>query len=199
VSLRNRLVAGRHFEQPTGQERNRTTTESRPIMIDPPFEPASTFFRPFCMIVSSALCLALLLSPAPGAAQRSQSGMGSELQSQMQNQIGHDPLDDRQSSPMGLNDPVALEKRLKALNAERQKAMIADTNKLVKLAAQLNAEINGKHPGELTPDQLHQVAEIEKLARSVKEKMCTSVRPSPMMQQPSMITPPGMSGMPPIM
>jgi hypothetical protein len=175
------------------------TTETRPIMIDRLSQPAPTFFRAFCMILSLALCLTLFLYPAPVAAQRSQSGMGSPLQNQMQSPMGNDPLDERQPPPMGPNDPMALEKRLKALNAERQKAMISDTNKLVKLAAQLNAEINGKHPGELTPDQLHQVAEIEKLAHSIKEKMCTSVRPAPMMQQPPLMTPPGMPGMPPMM
>jgi hypothetical protein len=164
-------------------------------MIDQPFQPAPIFFRPVYMVLSSALCLALLLCPAPVAAQRTQSGMGSALQ----NQMGNDPLDERQPPPLGPNDPMALEKRLKALNAERQKAMVADTNKLVKLAAALNAEINGKHSGELTPDQLRQVAEIEKLAHNIKEKMCTSVRPAPMMQQPPLMSPPGLPGVPPIM
>ncbi len=97
---------------------------------------------------------------------------------------------------MGPNDPLSLEKRLKALNAERQKAMIADTNKLVKLVAELSAETNEKHPGELEPDQLRQIAEIEKLAHSIKEKMCTSVRPAPMMVQPQpLMTSPGMPPM----
>jgi hypothetical protein len=166
-------------------------------MIDRFFQPVSFSLRLFCMILSLALSLALLLCAAPVAAQRSQSGFGSPLQNQMPNPMGTDPLDQRQPPPMGgPDDPIALGKRLKALNAERQKAMIADTNKLVKLAAALNAEINGKHRGELTPDQLRQVAEIEKLAHSVKEKMCTSVRPSPLMQPPPFITPPGMTGMP---
>ena len=151
------------------------------------------------MLLSLVLFPVLFLCPAQGSAQRSQSGVGSALQNQMQNQIGNDPLDERQQPPMGPNDPMALEKRLKALNAERQKAMIADTNKLVKLAAALNAAINGKHSGELTPDQLHQVTEIEKLAHSIKEKMCTSVRPSPMMQQPPLMSPSGMPGIPPMM
>ncbi len=140
------------------------------------------------MYVSSALCLALLVGAAPVPAQRSLSGEGSPIH----NQVGTDPLDQQQPFPMGPNDPIAQEKRLKALNAERQKSMVADTNKLVKLAAELNAEINGKHPGELTLSQLRQVAEIEKLAHNIKEKMCTSVRPAPMMAPPPpLMTPPG--------
>ncbi len=163
-------------------------------MIDRFCQPAPTFLRPLCMALCSALCLALLLGPAPVAAQRSTTlpGFGPSEHSQM----GTDPLDQQQSPPLGPNDPMTLEKRLKALNAERQKSMIADTNKLVKLAAELNAEINGRHPGELTPAQLHQVAEIEKLAHSIKEKMCTSVSPAPMMTRPPLMTPPGM---PPVM
>ena len=113
----------------------------------------------------------------------------------MHSQMGSDPLDQQQGFPMGPNDPVTLERRLKALNAQRQKSMVSDTDKLVKLAAELNAEINGKHPGELSPAQLRQVAEIEKLAHNIKEKMCTSVRPAPMMQPPLMAPP----GMPPMM
>jgi hypothetical protein len=62
------------------------------------------------------------------------------------------------------------------LNAERQKALVADTNKLLKLVRDLDAEIGAANPDSLTPDQLRRIAEIEKLAHSVKEKMSTSVR-----------------------
>lgn len=74
-------------------------------------------------------------------------------------------------------DPLA-EKRLRALNAARQKALVADTDRLLKLANELNAEIAAANAGSLGPIQLRKLAEIEKLARSVKEKMSTSVRPS---------------------
>jgi hypothetical protein len=81
-------------------------------------------------------------------------------------------------------DPAMEAKRLNALNAERQKAMVADTDKLVKLAAELNEEVNGGNPSRLTEEQLRKVAEIEKLARSIREKMATSVRPAPSMMDP---------------
>jgi hypothetical protein len=93
------------------------------------------------------------------------------------------PFDD----DIGQGDPGA-ERQLRMLNAERQKELVADTNKLLKLAQQLNAEIGSTNPASLTPDQLHRIAEIEKLARSVKEKMSTSVRGGPMFQaQPPLI------------
>lgn len=75
-------------------------------------------------------------------------------------------------------------RRLKALNAERQKSLVSDTNKLVKLTAELNAQINSTHSASLTEDQIHMVAEIEKLAHSIREKMCTSVKGVPLWGTP---------------
>jgi hypothetical protein len=72
-------------------------------------------------------------------------------------------------------DPTMMERRLNALNRERQKEMISDTNKLLKLAMELNDEIAANNTGSLTWDQLHKMAEIEKLARNVKEKMADGV------------------------
>ena len=76
----------------------------------------------------------------------------------------------------GNGDPVEQEKRLRALNAERQKSLVADTNKLLKLARELEDEVDHTNPDTLTPAQLRKVGEIEKLAHSIKEKMSTSVR-----------------------
>ena len=72
------------------------------------------------------------------------------------------------------NDPVIAEKRLKALNADRHKSMVSDTEKLLKLARQLDAEIASNPTNELTPEELHKVATIEKLAHNVKTKMAQS-------------------------
>jgi hypothetical protein len=76
------------------------------------------------------------------------------------------------------------EKLLRALNADRQKALVSDANKLLRLVNELNTEIAGKQPDALTPDQLRKMAEIEKLAHSVKDKMTTSVRGLPAFQAP---------------
>ena len=38
-------------------------------------------------------------------------------------------------------DPVMMERRMRALNIERQKQMVADANKLLKLARELNDEV----------------------------------------------------------
>src|ERR1039458_9950239 len=80
--------------------------------------------------------------------------------------------------------PVEEAKRLRALNALRQKSLVEDTNKLLKLAAELNAEVASEHPDELTPEQLRKLAEIEKLARGVREKMSAPVWGAPVYPQP---------------
>jgi hypothetical protein len=88
-----------------------------------------------------------------------------------------------QSPPMPMPGPPGLnqifqERRVKALNAERQKELVSDTNKLLKLIADLNAQVGKKCSDSLTPDQLHMLAKIEKLAKSVKDKMSMPVQQS---------------------
>ena len=77
------------------------------------------------------------------------------------------------------------EQRLRTMNVERHKSMVSDTDKLLKLARQLDAEIASNPTDELTPQELHKIVEIEKLAHDVKAKMAQSfgsgpvIRPSP--------------------
>ena len=80
-------------------------------------------------------------------------------------------------------DPSLGEKRLHALNADRHKSMVSDTDKLLKLARQLDAEIASNPPDELTPEELHKVGEIEKLAHNVKAKMAQSFGGGPQFSQ----------------
>ena len=95
----------------------------------------------------------------------------------LQQPIGQPVGGDRDDIPQG---PTPQDERLlRALNADRQKSMVADANKLLRLAKELNAEIARTNPDSLTLDQLRKMAEIEKLARNVKEKMSTSVRATP--------------------
>jgi hypothetical protein len=74
-------------------------------------------------------------------------------------------------SSAGDYDPIMMERRMTALNNERQKEMVSDTNKLLKLAKEVNDEIAARDTGGLTPEQLQKIAQIEKLARGVKDKM----------------------------
>ncbi len=83
------------------------------------------------------------------------------------------------SSPaVGVGSSIYQERRIRQLNLAQHKAMVNDTDKLLKLVTELNAEINRTSPAALTPEQLRKVAEIEKLARSVKDKMRISAQGS---------------------
>ena len=89
-------------------------------------------------------------------------------------------------------DPAFAEKRMQALNADRHKSMVSDADKLVKLARQLDAEIASNPTDQLTLEELHKLAEIEKLAHSVKAKMAQSFGGGPQFRQPSIpLTGPG--------
>lgn len=87
-------------------------------------------------------------------------------------------------------ETIMAEKRLRAFNIERQKQMVADADKLLKLAKELNDEVAASNAGTLTPEQLHKIAEIEKLARSVKQRMtANAVQSQPAMPPPSFVYP----------
>ena len=80
---------------------------------------------------------------------------------------------------------LTMERRQIALNIERQKEMVSDTNKLLRLARELNEEVATNNSSRLTEDQIHMIAQIEKLARSVKEKMSDGTgQPIPAMEMP---------------
>lgn len=100
-----------------------------------------------------------------------------------------DPLD---MPPVYEGDPIRMKaeaKRLEFLNAQRQKAMVADTNRLVKMASDLNAQINSQQHSQLTSDQVRQLAEIEKLAHSIRDKMSTSIKQPQPFDMPPVLPP----------
>ena len=84
----------------------------------------------------------------------------------------HSP-DGNLGGDQGPNSPE--KKRIQMLNADRQKALVSDAQKLLKLAKELNEEVAQSETGTMTGGQLHKVEEIGKLAKSVKEKMSYGV------------------------
>ena len=58
-------------------------------------------------------------------------------------------------------------------NTERQRRLVGDTERLLSLTSQLKASIASSGSENLTPEMLREMDEIEKLARSVKNKMRT--------------------------
>jgi hypothetical protein len=126
----------------------------------------------------AAICFALLLVQPDGALS-GQPGQRPSLPQPIGQPVGGG-LED---VPIG--NSVEDERLLRALNADRQKSMVSDASKLLRLVNDLNAEIVRSKPDLLNPAQLRKVGEIEKLAHSVKDKMSTPVQHSASFQQPT--------------
>ena len=62
----------------------------------------------------------------------------------------------------------------KKANLQRQEQIRNDTGQLLKLATELKAYVDKSNENTLSLDVIRKAEEIEKLARSVKEKMRTS-------------------------
>jgi len=123
---------------------------------------ASAWRRP---AVRSAFGLALLLGiPVAGQNppfEKFPATNGAKFQQQYPDTSG---LYDQNS-----NSPE--QKRVQVLNAQRQKALVSDTEKLLKLAQDLNHELATPDSDQLSEEQVRKVGEIGKLAKSVKDKM----------------------------
>jgi hypothetical protein len=87
--------------------------------------------------------------------------------------VGDSPLGNGNS-----DDPDQV-RRLRLLNAERQKSLVADTVKLLKLANELNVVMAKEDASGPTQAELRKVADIEKLAHNVSEKMKITVIGTP--------------------
>jgi hypothetical protein len=62
-------------------------------------------------------------------------------------------------------------RRQKALNKERFNELKRDTGKLLELATELKAQVDKADENMLSLDVLKKTEQIEKLAKSVREKM----------------------------
>jgi nitric oxide reductase activation protein len=63
------------------------------------------------------------------------------------------------------------EQQEKLRNNDRQKRLVADTDKLLSLATDLKAQVDKSTKDTLSVDVIKKADEIEKLAHSVKERM----------------------------
>lgn len=80
--------------------------------------------------------------------------------------------------------PSLAARQLRAMNVDRQKTIVSDTDKLLKLAQELNSEIETTPENELTPMQVRKIADIERLAKNVKQKMSISLVGGPTFHDP---------------
>jgi hypothetical protein len=133
--------------------------------------------------MSGLALLTAIFCALPCAAQQGQSPQSSRM-AQNSAQLAPQPAvppDWKNGLPISNTNPRFTAMQLARMNADRQKSMVADANKLLKLTQRLNAEVNGAHASALTQDQLRQVREIEKLAHKVREEMsfADQITPSP--------------------
>lgn len=78
----------------------------------------------------------------------------------------HNPLD----APSPLEGSRA-EQQERARSTDRQKRLVADTDKLLALATDLKQQVDKTNQNILSVDVIKKADEIEKLAHSVKERM----------------------------
>jgi hypothetical protein len=83
------------------------------------------------------------------------------------------------TATMDDDDPATRQRQLIMFYAALNRSMVSDTNKLLKLVTELNAELSSTNPDALTPAQLKKIATIEKLAHNVKDAMKTSAQGTP--------------------
>lgn len=67
--------------------------------------------------------------------------------------------------------PAILERQARTRNSDRQKKMVEDTNKLVSLATDLKAQVEKSQTDVTANDAARKAEEIEKLAKSVRDRM----------------------------
>lgn len=129
-------------------------------------------------LFGSLLILALILTvPCKmGVAQSSQSNTGAALSGQGALAAQRQALSGSDAGEGGFDSAITV-RRAKMMNNDRRKSLVTDSDRLIKLATDLNNQIAHSNAGSLTPDQLRMVAEIEKLAHEVREKMTMTVPP----------------------
>jgi hypothetical protein len=118
---------------------------------------------------------AAVLAVAAGICFSQSAGIGSAGSSGMQTNShaasGKMPGSVGSDSPMdNMTSPFPDSTRQKR-NDERQRRLVSDTQRLLALTSQLKAEVANSGAESMSPEMLKQMEEIEKLAKSVKDKM----------------------------
>lgn len=122
---------------------------------------------PFATLRWVALPLVLVMTVWPVAPKAG----ASQVQSPPNNVQGITPPYGPPDDP---NDPMVRqrqEKQALARNTQRQEQLVRDTDRLLALAKDLKEQVDRSNKNTLSIDVVKRAAEIEKLARSVKDRM----------------------------
>jgi len=80
---------------------------------------------------------------------------------------------------MVFSDTKIEARQAKMLNIQRQQAIVTDTEKILQLARELEADANSARPTMSVAERMHKAEEIEKLAKTVREKMTYAIGAPP--------------------
>ena len=120
-------------------------------------------------VATIGVILATVCSVRVSGGQMFPQTPGSKQGQQMPGMPGrNNPAD---PDPMEAHRAEQQEKQEKLRNNDRQKRLVADTDKLLSLATDLKAQVDKSTKDTLSVDVIKKAEEIEKLARSVKERM----------------------------
>jgi hypothetical protein len=119
----------------------------------------------------------------PVAAQS--PGMGPGYQGPPDGHIGRQQ---QQDSDSGLDVRIEA-KRIATLNLIRQKSMVSDADRILRLAQELNDDANASTSALTPAERLRKATEIEHLAKGVKEKMTYAVGAPPEERGPFSVNP----------
>jgi len=121
----------------------------------------------FCYV---AMLVAIFTLPVLGQSQNRFPNFPSDMSSGNDPVVGNNPA---MNSPQPVDPTHAQWEKLQANqeNQERQVALKRDTDKLLELATELKQNVDRTGPNILSMDVVKRAQEIEKLAKSVKDKM----------------------------
>jgi proline dehydrogenase len=105
------------------------------------------------------------------AAQKSQQELYDQSPQPVQTNPGMPSVDGTKPGDGNSVSPLILARQERIRNADRQKQLMLDTDKLLALATELKADVDKTNKDVLSVDVVKKAEEIEKLAKSVKDRM----------------------------
>lgn len=132
------------------------------------------------VLVAGALLVCLALSVMPCRGQNTGSPVRNPAGGQQAHIPGHGVPPEMNPVPaLDKSNPMAQQKWKRMLNQNRHNSIVADTRKLLRLTAELKAEIVRSHATGLTEAELSKVAAIQKLAHNIRQNMALTFEPGP--------------------
>lgn len=105
------------------------------------------------------------------AAQKSQQELYDQAPQPVQTNPGLPSVDGTKPGDGNGVSPLILARQERIRNADRQRQLLLDTDKLLALATELKADVDKSNKDVLSVDVVKKAEEIEKLAKSVKDRM----------------------------